>query len=278
MAQESSGWAEKRTIHEGNPIRRVRLDGVDRIQFERSDEVRVEIRSETDAGLEQMTVVVENGTLRLTYPEKAAVELPPGVMIDRVGSMVIGPTGITMDGVQIKQGERGIKGTNIGLVVGGDLVVHGNQTFDVAGGTVRITTTGRVERRDTVAGFTPGPDCVVVICQPECPEMTLSSASAALLQGVQQDELDITLSGASRVEAQGAVSKLYIDASGAASASLGALDAKDIKLHASGSAQVTVAPREAVRGDASGVARVTINGSPAHRDIEVSGLAKVLKG
>jgi hypothetical protein len=81
-------------------------------------------------------------------------------------------------------------------------------------------------------------------------------------------------SGAS-VTGSGSLAGLEVNGSGGASVDLGGLEAERIDIMVSGGARVTIRASDAVEGEASGGARLTVLGDPGRVDVATSGGASV---
>ena len=81
-------------------------------------------------------------------------------------------------------------------------------------------------------------------------------------------------SGAS-VTGSGSLAGLEVNGTGGASVDLGGLEAERIDIMVSGGARVTIRASDAVEGEASGGARLTVLGDPGRVDVATSGGASV---
>ena len=269
MSDEGKAAKVTKIVCIGKVINTARIDGVTHFRFERSSDSRVEVEGASQERVDAISVIVSDGRLKvLRTPGSAAATIRSGTFIDHVGTMEIGPNGVFMDGVRVESDSG-----DVGIVVGGDMTVTGDQTFIVGGGTVQITAKGVVDRRATVVGDGKHGGCTVVVYQPTCPDLDVVGASQITLTDVDQGELELEVSGAATIIGAGVVKKLRLDISGAATIALEQLLSMHVKASVSGAANVRLTATEEIRGDVSGVARVTVHGATKRRDVETSGLA-----
>lgn len=273
MSDNGKAAKVAKVVHTGQTINTARVDGGTNFRFERSDEPRVEVEGPTQEDVDAINVTVQGGRLKVVRGARsAAATIRSGTFIDYVETMEIGPNGVFMDGVRVESNIA-----NAGMVIAGDMNVSGdqNQTFIVGGGNVRITTKGVVDRRATVLGDESGGRCTVVVYQTACPDLDVAGAAHVALQNVDQDALELDISGAAKVVGAGTVKKLRLDVSGASTIELERLTSKCVKASVSGAANVRLTATDEIRGDVSGVSGVAVYGGTKSRDVDTSGLARL---
>jgi len=85
----------------------------------------------------------------------------------------------------------------------------------------------------------------------------------------------LVASGGSRVTASGAIDELILDADGGATIDLSDLIVGAMHLAVSGGAGATVNVTDAIEGDVSGGATLSVRGDPSSSDLDVSGGARI---
>lgn len=108
--------------------------------------------------------------------------------------------------------------------------------------------------------------------------VALSGAGAIQVEGATGDEFTAELSGAGRIRVGGEASTLKVRLSGAGSADLKALKARDADIQLSGTGSVEVHATEALAVEVSGVGKVRYFGSPAKRNLHVGGVGAIRQG
>jgi hypothetical protein len=111
---------------------------------------------------------------------------------------------------------------------------------------------------------------VVSVVTPRLTAIALSGGCSGSLTGVAAESLDIDLSGASQLAADGSIDELALEASGGSQADLRQLSARRVSADLSGGSQANVIAHESVVGEASGGSLLTVLGE-AEVDVEVSG-------
>ncbi|MDE2303094.1 MAG: DUF2807 domain-containing protein [Sphingomonadales bacterium] len=115
----------------------------------------------------------------------------------------------------------------------------------------------------------------VEIVAPRMPALTWSGAGAITLDDVRQPQLDLTLSGAGNVEAEGHVDRVALRSSGAGNVDLEALMAHDATVEVSGVGNVDLSADGTVDASISGAGNVSLHRKPAVLTSRVSGLGSV---
>ncbi|GAB3542251.1 head GIN domain-containing protein [Pontibacter brevis] len=106
-------------------------------------------------------------------------------------------------------------------------------------------------------------------------KLDMSGASKVILD-INTNELDADMSGASKVELVGRADRLSMDMSGASKVEAADLQAKRVKVEASGASKVRVHATESLDINASGATSVAYKGSPSITS-ETSAAARISK-
>ena len=118
-------------------------------------------------------------------------------------------------------------------------------------------------------------DIVINITVEELNSFEASGASDILIEGIDNEKFEISLSGACDIKLQGNTDKLYIDLSGAGNVQARDLIAKDVRIGISGAADATVYASESLDAEVSGVGSVDYYGNPEKVSSEVSGVGSI---
>jgi len=121
----------------------------------------------------------------------------------------------------------------------------------------------------------PSEPVVVRIAVPDLTFTGASGASRVALSGLRSDALELQASGASRITAAGAGSKLKIGASGASRVEAVDLPAWEASVEASGASSVSVDVSDRLEAEASGASNVCYRTEPAAVDANTSGASTV---
>lgn len=106
-------------------------------------------------------------------------------------------------------------------------------------------------------------------------KVTFDGAVDASIQGLDTDQLDVELSGASQVTGRGSVGVLVIDADGASQADFANLQVERAEVDVSGASSVDVNGAAEVRGQASGASSVDVSPDADNVNVTTSGASSV---
>ncbi|MEL6982504.1 MAG: DUF2807 domain-containing protein [Actinomycetota bacterium] len=109
----------------------------------------------------------------------------------------------------------------------------------------------------------------------ELTAIDFDGAVDAEIDGLDADQLDVTLSGASQVDASGSVGVLVIDADGASEADFGNTSVERAEVDASGASRIDVNGASEVRGQASGASSVDVSPDADNVNVTTSGASSV---
>jgi len=134
----------------------------------------------------------------------------------------------------------------------------------VEGERLEIHTSGTTHGRITVDVTTPVLNAI-----------DASSSASIVAAGVNGASFDANVSSQAKVEASGATDVLTLNGSSQSSAKLGNLKARTAAVNLSSQARAEVRASEAVTGDVSSQAKLTVLGSPAQIDVSTSSQGSV---
>lgn len=106
----------------------------------------------------------------------------------------------------------------------------------------------------------PTSGSVVRLTAPDIEALDVSGASRLLVSNIDEQELSVSISGASKVEIDGEVTRLEIDGSGASTVEAPNLRADRLDINMSGASRAEVTVIDRVDGDLSGASRLTLAG------------------
>ena len=102
-----------------------------------------------------------------------------------------------------------------------------------------------------------------ILTTPSLTRLVLSGGAHGQITDLQADDVELELSGGSRLDATGKVTNLALGMSGGSAAGLQDLETRTIKVDASGGCNATVRASGEVRGSATGGSRITVIGEAA---------------
>jgi hypothetical protein len=118
-------------------------------------------------------------------------------------------------------------------------------------------------------------DIEVVLPARPLQRVAISGSARVVMEGVNQPDLKLVISGSGSFTAQGAVDRLTIVISGAGKARLGELAAKQLTVEVSGSGHVEAAPTDEADIRISGSGKVNLLTRPARLNSKVSGSGRI---
>jgi hypothetical protein len=125
--------------------------------------------------------------------------------------------------------------------------------------------------------YTTSEKVEVVVTTPSLAVVVLSGGSVGRIDGLQEAQMEIELSGGSRLTAAGEAKALTLEVSGGSTASLDHLSTQTIKVGASGGSTATIRASERVHGSASGGTTITVLGD-AELGVDTTGASHVNRG
>jgi len=103
----------------------------------------------------------------------------------------------------------------------------------------------------------------------------VSGAANVILNGIDNTELSVESSGASKIKIAGETAKLTVDVSGATQIDAEELNAGDADVEASGASHVNVKVSGSLRTEASGASKIVYIGEPSSVERKTSGASSV---
>lgn len=124
---------------------------------------------------------------------------------------------------------------------------------EVSGGRLEISTDKRIKTSNPIR---------VRISAPNIERLDASGASRVSLTNINNAELTVDTSGASKINIAGETSNLIVDVSGASQIDAEGLKTVNANVEASGASHVNLNVSGELRSDASGASRITYSGTP----------------
>lgn len=156
------------------------------------------------------------------------------------------------------------------VVVHADRNLLGRVTTQVSSGTLLVgTTPGNLDARSPM---------FVVVRVPSLRELTLSGAGNLAVTGIRGPRLTVALPGSGNIHASGSVSRLDVTLSGAGTAMLGPLVARDAAVTLSGNGTVMLTATHRLAAELTGTGTVFYGGGPAHVTQHISGTGTISPG
>lgn len=165
------------------------------------------------------------------------------------------------------------------------LDVPADVTFTQGGaGPGKLTVTGPKRAIDTLslaggrltdAVNNEGQRLTIVMTAPKVTRFELTGIDRLTLDGYDQDSLEISTTGMSKVTGHGKTKTLRLDMTGAGEVDLADLDADRAEVTLSGAARASIAPRTSAKLDVSGSGQVELKTRPLTLEKNVSGSGEV---
>lgn len=127
----------------------------------------------------------------------------------------------------------------------------------------------------TKKGFSPVTKTRLVITMPELSGLDTSGASKVLANNLSSDSFKINVSGASKIEINGQVNDLNIEANGASKINADNLKSANANIDVSGATYVSVFVTEELKAEASGASKISYSGEPKNVFEDTSGASSV---
>jgi len=240
VAKASAPGSETRPL--ATNIRKIKLSGAVDIVLTQGTEPKMEVFANDAADIQKVLTTVSGDCLTVDSEPMMIVNSGRGV------TQVITGNGHTQVAGRGHLQESSIRiGRNFGTVI--------------AAGKVIEQRSGSLALR-------------VEITLPNVSCLRTSGAGNITYHGIEQDELTLDVSAGS-IEVSGKVNRLKADVSGAGDIAAYQLAATDGRLRVSGDGIIKATVTESVVARLSGVGKIKVNGNPAQRDIDVSGIGKI---
>lgn len=205
-------------------------------------------------GEPSMTVIADR-------PEEVTTEIRGGVLtISQKPTMVMGR------GVMVNDGCGSIQ---IGCVQGNVTINSGRGALRVFRGSV-----GNVAVGDIVFSG-DGQPARVEITLPGLSEVSISGAGDLCLEDLDQDAIELEISGSGNATLTGRVKHLAATISGAGDVNAKKLEAESASLNVSGAGKIKALVKSSLKARVSGAGGIKVWGDPALRDTRVSGVGDI---
>lgn len=201
-------------------------------------------------------VLVKRGDPSMTVianrPEDVITEIRSGVLTISVSTK---PT------VTMGRGLRQVVGgavhgrVHIGSIVGGNVTINHGHVGDVAAGAVMVC----------------GQHVTVEITLPDLPAASIEGSGDLSLEEVQQDEIELTITGSGAIRVTGQVKRLLAAISGSGVIKAKDLAASSAELRISGSGDIKAQVTQTLVARVTGSGDIKVRGDPVKRDTRVSG-------
>ena len=169
-----------------------------------------------------------------------------------------------------------------------DLDVDADVTFTQAPGPAKLVITGPSEAVQALQlsgshlqfandGDYGGP-LKVTLTAPDVKSFAINGSGTLAINGYDQDDLDVDVSGSGNVTAKGKARALKLDISGSGDVDAGGLAADSADAEISGSGKATIAPASAADLRISGDGEIDLTTHPAKLTSDVSGSGHIVEG
>lgn len=147
----------------------------------------------------------------------------------------------------------------------GDLVIIGDGNV-VSG---RAALSGRAAHPD------PAEQAVVLITQPNAPDIQLRGNANVLLRDIHQHSLTLQLAGSGDIEINGQLDRLTADVNGSGTIRSNKLIAQSVNCSVTGSGTISAQCLQSVRARVTGSGNIIVHGAPVARDTGVTGSGNI---
>ena len=155
----------------------------------------------------------------------------------------------------------------VGNIGGGITISRGGRQITLGSGT--IFTTGDIVN---VGGMTMvGQRVTVEITLPDLPAASITGSGDLSLDDLQQDEIELAITGSGTIRASGEVIRLNVDISGSGDVNAKELLASNAELRVSGAGDIKAQATQSLSARVSGSGDIKVWGNPFKRDTRVSG-------
>lgn len=161
-----------------------------------------------------------------------------------------------------------ICGKSVGVVVSGDDNIVPLIKTEVEGNTLRIYCNESIS---------PDKDLVITVTAPDVSAIAASGANDIEMVAVNNEALNIDVSGAGEIDLKGSTGALTVHLSGAAELDAKELKGRKVTVDISGAASADVYASEELNAEVSGVGSIDYYGNPAVVHKEVSGVGSINK-
>ena len=150
-------------------------------------------------------------------------------------------------------------------VIGDDDITRNIRT-DVSDGTLVISNDNWLGKTGKV---------LIKVTTPQLASVTAQGATTFDIDGVKAEDLQLSVSGASRIQIEGSAQRLRASLSGASKLSAEALTVQSAEIRASGASHAAITVEKALEVHASGASHVSYRGNPAQVDRHATGASSI---
>jgi hypothetical protein len=161
------------------------------------------------------------------------------------------------------------------ISVGNGNRVAGRDYFEVGSRDIRTPVGATTIRSNSAEKHTEALCFRVEVTLPKLASLHISGAGDINYLNVEQDELNLDVSGVGTITVAGTVNRLEADVSGAGNISAYRLFATHARLRVSGAGNIKATATASVVARVSGVGNIKIKGNPKERDTDVSGMGRI---
>jgi hypothetical protein len=190
--------------------------------------------------------------------------------------------GDTADGAQTTREIAWNGGDRLDVDIGADV------TYTQGPGPAKLVITGPAEAVNAVQlsgshlEFTDDNDLAeplkVTMTAPAVKSFAINGSGSLAINGYDQDELDLDVSGSGNVTAHGKAKSLKLDISGSGDVDASGLAAASADADISGSGKASIAPTDAASLSISGDGEIDLMSHPAKMTSDVSGSGRIVEG
>ncbi|MPS81649.1 MAG: DUF2807 domain-containing protein [Achromobacter sp.] len=157
----------------------------------------------------------------------------------------------------------------------GITVVRSGSSISISG-----TVSGQISASDILninktANYPSSAKVMVGISLPVAPAVTIKGSGDVALADLDQQSLDLSISGSGDIEVSGRVASLRAGVTGSGDIDAHELLAESATVAVTGSGDIECFVRSSVRARVTGSGDITVLGNPQHRDHSVSGSGKI---
>jgi len=202
---------------------------------------------------------------------------------DDDGDVWVGDHNVVADGAQTTREIAWNGGDRLDLDLGADV------TFNQAPGPAKLTISGPAEAVQNVElsgshlqfangnDYSGGP-LKVTLTAPAVRHFAINGSGDLAINGYDQDQLDLDVSGSGNVTAHGKARALKLDISGSGDVDAGSLAAGSADADISGSGKASIAPTDTASLRISGDGEIDLMSHPAKVTSDVSGSGRIVEG
>ena len=136
-------------------------------------------------------------------------------------------------------------------------------------------TGGMLELSMEPGSYKPSDEIRIRVTAPSIHSLDVAGASEVSQEAIDEKDVTVDVSGASRLTLEGRCDSLDVSVSGASRLNARELSAKIADVDISGASRATILASESIAGDVSGASKLVHRGTPDSLEVETSGASKV---